>query len=388
MNTTRPYITTLTPLRGIAALLVLIYHSNLMVMPFHSSNINFMSGWLWVDFFFVLSGFIIFYVYGESFKQSITTAGYWKYIKARFARVYPLHLFTLIWCLVCAIVIIHYANGLHPFFGEMINPYSAGPSLLLIHSLGLYGTAPLNTPSWSLSTEWWVYMIFPLMVPFFSRFRSVGMILSALFIIGFFLFIKYFLGPISGPMPGPPTLNVLTDFGIFRCLAGFLAGMLVFRIYEESIAIRFFNQSWVFLVFFVGVIFAMAMEVEDIVILAFFPFIILSAAYNRTSVKKILDTTVLQRLGDWSFSIYMVHVPLIYLIWIYFVRTNPEMFATFPPPPADPATYPIGLMVCIGIVAVTLLVASFTYRYIEVPTRDYLNRKQKSKALEPLKVVS
>ena len=68
-------------------------------MPFNSSNVHFMSGWLWVHFFFVLSGFIIFYVYGESFKESITTASYWKYIKARFARVYPLHFFTLIWCL-------------------------------------------------------------------------------------------------------------------------------------------------------------------------------------------------------------------------------------------------------------------------------------------------
>ena len=388
MSQNKPYITTLTPLRGIAALLVLIYHSNLMVMPFNSSNVNFMSGWLWVDFFFVLSGFIIFYVYGESFKETITTASYWKYIKARFARVYPLHLFTLIWCVVCAIVIINYANGLHPFFGEIINPYSAGPSLLLIQSLGLYGTAPLNTPSWSLSTEWWVYMIFPLMVPLFARIRTVGMILSALFIIAFFIFIKYFLGPMSGPMPGPPTLNVLTDFGMFRCLAGFLAGMLLYRIHEEGFAYTFFKQSWVFVVFFVGVIVAMIMEVEDILILAFFPFIILAAAYNNTSIKKILDTTVLQRLGDWSFSIYMVHVPIMYLIWIYFVRINPEMFATFPPPPPDPATYPVGFMVCIGIVAVTLVVASFTYRYVEVPARGYLNRKQKSKALETVKVVS
>ena len=327
----KPYITTLTPLRGIAALLVLIFHSNLMVMPFHSSNVNFMSGWLWVDFFFVLSGFIMFYVYGESFKQSITAASYWKYIKARFARVYPLHFVTLIWCLVCTIIILHYANGIHPFPGDMLNPYGRNClHLFFIQSLGLYTGAPLNTPSWSLSTEWWVYMIFPLMVPLFGRLKTPGMILTTLFIIGFFFFIKYFLGPMSGPLPGPPTLNVLTDFGIFRCLAGFLAGMLVFRIYEEGIAYRFFKHSPVFVVLFIGVIFAMVMEVEDIIILAFFPFIILSAAYNSTSVKKILDTTVLQRLGDWSFSIYLVHVPIMYLIWIYAVRINPEMFATFP----------------------------------------------------------
>ena len=59
---------------------------------------------------------------------------YWKYIKARFARVYPLHLFTLIWCLVCAIVILHYANGVHPFFDDMLNPRTrfAIPSFITI----------------------------------------------------------------------------------------------------------------------------------------------------------------------------------------------------------------------------------------------------------------
>lgn len=126
MNTTsRPYLTTLTPLRGIAALLVVIFHSNLMLMPFvepfaKPNRIN--AGWLWVDFFFVLSGFIIFYVYGDSFRNSITTGSYWKYIKARFARVYPLQFFTLLWCLLCAIIILHYADGVHPFFWDAFNP--------------------------------------------------------------------------------------------------------------------------------------------------------------------------------------------------------------------------------------------------------------------------
>jgi peptidoglycan/LPS O-acetylase OafA/YrhL len=164
--------------------------------------------------------------------------------------------------------------------------------------------------------------------------------------------------------------------------------MLLFRIYEEGIGYSFFKRSWVFVVFFAGVLTAMVVEVEDILILAFFPFILLAAAYNNTSIKKVLDTSVLQRLGDWSFSIYLVHVPIMYLIWVYMIRLNPEMLATFPPPPADPATYPVGLMVCLGIVAVTLLVASLTYRYVEVPARDYLNGKHKSKVLEPVKVVS
>ena len=58
MNTpARPYLTTLTPLRGIAALLVVIFHSNLMLMPFlpMGSRHFIWAGWLWVGFFFVLS---------------------------------------------------------------------------------------------------------------------------------------------------------------------------------------------------------------------------------------------------------------------------------------------------------------------------------------------
>ncbi len=186
----------------------------------------------------------------------------------------------------------------------------------------------------------------------------------------------------------PPTLNVVSDFGFFRCLAGFLTGMLLFKIYEESIGYNFFKRSWVFIVFFVGTCIAMVVGVEDIMIIALLPFIILAAAYNTTSVKKVLDTLILQRLGDWSFSIYMVHVPIMYLFWIYQIKNNPTMLSNFPPAPADPATYPMGLVLCIVIIVLTLLVASFTYRYVEVPARNYLNRKRKSKGLEPVKVVS
>ncbi|MEO8862105.1 MAG: hypothetical protein ABI358_11815 [Ginsengibacter sp.] len=50
--------------------------------------------------------------------------------------------------------------------------------------------------------------------------------------------------------------------------------------------------------------------VVDIIIIAFFPFILLPAAYNNTELKRILDIRALQRLGDWSFSIYMVHIPI------------------------------------------------------------------------------
>lgn len=387
----RPYLTTLTPLRGIAALIVVIFHSNLDLVPFMPINKpHFLTmGWLWVDFFFVLSGFILCYVYSDHFKDTISGNSYWKYLKARFARVYPLHFVTMIWCLICAIIIIRKAEGIHPFYWGMFNPMTAIPSLFLAQSLGLSTSAPLNTPSWSLSTEWWMYMVFPLLVPYFCRLKTPGKILTLGGIAGLFLFVKYYLGPVGLPFPGgSPSFNVLTDFGIFRCMAGFLLGMFLFTLYQESIGYHFFRKSWVFALFFFGTLIAMQFGTEDLLVIALFPFVILSAAYNTTTIKKILDFPFLQRLGDWSFSIYMVHVPIIYLFWIYQTYRTPDFWAAFPPPPAAPENYTTGWWLCLTLVALTLLIASLTYTYIEVPARNYLNNKFKPKELEPVKVVN
>ena len=132
----------------------------------------------------------------------------------------------------------------------------------------------------------------------------------------------------------------------------------------------------------------MHLGAEDILVIALFPFVILSAAYNDSTIKKILDLPILQRLGDWSFSIYMVHVPIIYLFWIYQTIRDPFKWSKFPPDGPSQPNYTMGLWMCFVIVALTLVVASLTYKYIEVPARNYLNRKQKSKVLEPVKIIS
>ena len=105
-------------------------------------------------------------------------------------------------------------------------------------------------------------------------------------------------------------------------------------------------------------------------------------------IKKILDTPVLQRLGDWSFSIYMVHTPLMYGLWIYQIRSHPTMLATFPGEPFGPVNVPLGLITCIAVVALTLLVSALTYRFIEVPARQYLNKRFTPKTMEAVKVTS
>ena len=90
----------LTSLRGIAAIVVVILHFAYSTLPeagviLSRSTRFFRDGYLFVDLFFILSGFIMTHVYLESFLMGVNKTSYWTFIRARFARIYPLHLFTL-----------------------------------------------------------------------------------------------------------------------------------------------------------------------------------------------------------------------------------------------------------------------------------------------------
>jgi peptidoglycan/LPS O-acetylase OafA/YrhL len=388
-NPLRSYITTLTPLRGIAALLVVVFHCNLMVTTFlppgYTSIIS--MGWIWVDFFFVLSGFILAYVYSQDFKYKFSKSNYWNYIKARFARIYPLHFFTLILALAGVLIVRSFADGLDPFFADMLDPMAAPASLLLLQGMNFYSAAPLNTPSWSLSTEWWMYMVFPFFVPFFSKTKLTGKVFIFFLIAGSYWLIMYYLGPIAAPFPGgPPTINVVADYGFLRCAAGFFLGMLTYEFYSSGSTKRIFESDLIFVVLSLGCLIGMHYAIHELLIVLFFPFLILAAAYNESRVKKILDLRPLQRLGDWSFSIYMVHVPIIYIFWIIDVKHNPKYFADFMTLVQTPPDYALGLVRLLIIVPATLVTAALTYYYIEIPTRNYINGRFKTnKSFVPAK---
>jgi peptidoglycan/LPS O-acetylase OafA/YrhL len=376
-----PYLSILTPLRGIAALLVVIFHSDLMLKAFVPPGVTKLisHGWLWVDFFFILSGFILSYVYGKIFQEKLNWATYKKYIGSRFARVYPLHFFTLIIALIGAITIIAMADSIDPFFAALFDPWTAPASLLLLQGMPLFTAGSLNSPSWSLSTEWWMYMVFPFLVPFFSRLKGTGKVFTFLFIAMGYVVLMYYVVPLIPSLFGKraPTINVVKTFAFLRCALGFLLGMLFQELYKNNIVQRSFKNTWTFVALFAGVLMAMHFAIHELLIIAFFPFIILAAAYNETHVLKVFNMKIFQRLGDWSFSIYMVHVPIIYGFWIFNVYKNPKFFSSLMAMMSMKPDYVEGFLKFCIFLPLTLISAALTYRYIEVPARNYLNARFK-----------
>src|ERR1700677_1206832 len=96
MPNSHPFLNNLTPLRGAAATWVAVYHFGTTVPLFSASQTMLVAkGYTMVDLFFIMSGFIMRHVYGNSFKERITIPNVHRFVVARFARIYPLHFFTL-----------------------------------------------------------------------------------------------------------------------------------------------------------------------------------------------------------------------------------------------------------------------------------------------------
>lgn len=186
----------LTSMRFLAAMWVVLYHY------WPSLDLGALAGWvpgvvakgyLGVELFFILSGFILCHVY----LQAVGERGfrYGGFLWARLARVYPLHLFTLLGVGVLA--------GTATLAGVSVDPSilsweSLPANLLMTHAWGLAPEAGWNHPSWSISAEWFAYLCFPA-----------------------FAWAAWRLRRRPGLALGLTTLGLMATYWIFERLAGF-----------------------------------------------------------------------------------------------------------------------------------------------------------------------
>lgn len=341
--------------------------------------------YLMVDFFFILSGFIMSHVYGDLFVNSATQSGFKKFAFARFARVYPLHLSMLIYTIVLFTVSARLNIPTMPIMQIDNNSYSIFTNLLLLHSMNFHDWFTWVHSSWSISTEWWVYMIFPFLVKPFFRLNTTGKIVAALSCLLGYVVIMLFIVPIA-PIPrefaflkshaSGNSLNVSYQFGFLRCLFGFGLGMVTYQLYRARWNRSVLGNGYVMAAATIFLFISMHFALPDALSACFFPFIILSGAFGSNRINKVFSTKPLQKLGDWSFSIYLIHQPLLFTIGNVCAYYNLKMdlaggspgFLMF-----------VGWVVCILFVAILLPLSYLTYEFLEVPARNWLNSKGRAR---------
>lgn len=296
----------LESLRGIAAILVVFFHFNINS---HFNNNLTNNSWLMVDLFFVLSGFVISLNYIDKLK---TLRELYAFQEKRFLRLYPLHLLMLVIFLV-----IEFAKYIAEIKFDLVaynrafssnNLYSFIANLFLIQNWVL-PTTTYNSPSWSISAEFFTYAIFAVIVYCTQKLRGVMFVILVLSII-----LSYYILSINGM----GTDNVA---GPVRCIYSFFIGVLTQQIFAKisynsrvrtSIPGVMLIALSIILVTFSG---ENSSGVTLLIPLVFSATIFCLVSTNQKCfINKILVNKVLVYFGKISYSIYMIHFAVLWII--------------------------------------------------------------------------
>lgn len=359
------YIDSLTALRGVAALWVVVFHFDAfldrLVAPAATGLVS--RGYLWVDFFFVLSGFIICHVYGDRFTARPLRKSFWPYLSARFSRIYPLHLFSLGLALAFWVVTRAAVPQLEgsPLFA-LFTPETLPQNVALLHAMGTTDGLSWNVPSWSIAAEWWTYLIAVLIFPLLNvgrGWRTWGAIAACLLA----LVALERLHP-SG------TLDVTWDLGVLRCVLGFTMGVSAYQLYRARWGHRVLQGDLAFAATAVAILGLLHRTPADALLVPLFALLVLAAAHNRGRARGWLNTRPMRHLGDISYSVYMVQAFWLSIFWTGFALHTGRMgIGDFGYP------LPVRLLLLVALLGAVVATGGLTYRFVEIPARDWLRSR-------------
>ena len=319
-------------------------------------------GWLWVDFFFVLSGFVIATSYGERLAQGFSLV---RFMLLRLGRVWPLHSAVLAFY-----VAIEIARWLVPVGdlanrGAFVGPHS--PGLLLataaLVEVWVPGTGGWSPVSWSISVEVALYLAIALV------WRAAGARGWIIALVAGIVAAAALAGFQDMPTPVWKIMRGVAGFGLgVAARRWYLTGLTPRGTLAEAVCVAALGavlSGWVPLAF--QLVAADAVFVATVVVFA----------AERGSVSRLLRTAPCVLMGTLSYSIYLVHVPLIgrgidllRLVGLGRLVATPDGIQHHISAPA-PFDSVLGLV----LLAACIPVAWCTWRWIEVPARNWSRRR-------------
>jgi len=339
----------LDSLRGLAALCVVLFHiGNFGAI----ANLPpFRHGWLMVDFFFVLSGFVIAASYGERLAHGFSRAGF---MLLRLGRVVPLHL------AVVAVMAVAEFLLFRPWLNERHEIVLLVQGGLLLDGLST-GAGNFYAPvSWSISVEIMLYYAAAVLLPLGRKGLAVAAVTIALSIAALATGWNHF------------------GFGVLlqRGVLGFALGMTCYALHHR---IRIELHAWMLTILEMAVVGAVIWRLQDPVpsgvsMLSadpLFALVVFVFAKDGGAVSRLLQTRVPKALGRLSYSIYMIHVPVLMaldgLLPVIAARLVPS---ASPRALFGPGTF-WGTVFTLSEVATVVGLSLLTFRWMEEPARKW-----------------
>ncbi len=342
--------------RFVAALGVFIFHLKNIdkgISPAWNGSYG-----LFVDMFFILSGFVISYSYPT------TSTGFRPYVRflvRRIARIYPLHLLTLL-----AFVALAWIGISGPT--SHASPSDFAHNAFLVQAWGITDHLSFNSPSWSISAELFCYLLFPLLMLLATRISPLTLAIIVAVSYGILAHGHLPIWQDRSQMYGANF-----DYGMLRALPSFLNGILLAILFKrfgknrgKPIAIAGI------LVFATSVLILNVFAKPDLAIILFSLAILLTAT-GESAFARFPGASWLGRLGNTSYAIYMLHELLLILVfkpaWSHLGL--------------QPNAFPLFALVCCVVLTIA---ADITYGYVENPARKLINRLAPESSKRPREV--
>jgi peptidoglycan/LPS O-acetylase OafA/YrhL len=298
--------------RGLAAFSVLLYHVPWSTIVTDMPIIRHM--YTMVDFFFVLSGFVIFHTYGDRIYSAASVA---RFLWLRIGRLYPLHIFML--SVFLFIELSKYATDLlfklkanNPAFIEN-DLGSFFVNLLLLQSWGISGYHTWNFASWSISVEFYLYVIVAILILAFSNARGL-----------FGLFISPAIATVAAYLLTREGNSHSQYVDVLRGFTGFFIGVFIYEIRRKLLelpVVSNLNRHILNMLAISAVLAILALLNRDgfvpyVWAYPFFAILVLciSILPDEYGINNVLKAKPLLWLGQISYSIYMIHHAL---LWVF-----------------------------------------------------------------------
>jgi len=305
------YLPALDGLRALAALWVVAFHATAFTGV---ATPVIRHGYLGVDLFFVVSGFVLAHVYAPVFARD-GLSFYARYLCRRVARLWP------VWLVVLALFALKAEIGRWSGLGGGGLRVVDDPGLwslytLLMQSWGWADPERINPPGWSLSYEWAASLLLPLALAAIVRLRS-ALICLALALASLAAHALYTHGH------GLPSLHTAAAHGGARVAAEFLAGILLWRAWDQAegapASAGIFAAGCAVLSVGAMIAFAPALWLDHLLVASLVG-LLGGVAAGRGRLAAMLSRRMLRAVGEASYALYVVHWFVFECLWWLFER--------------------------------------------------------------------
>ncbi|GLR70934.1 acyltransferase family protein [Agaribacter marinus] len=351
----------LTSLRGIAAFCVVLYHLKYFLHQHDFSNaLSFLynKGYLAVDFFFLLSGFILAYNYAETFSNKLNFSEIQTFIIKRIARIYPLHVFVLALFLLFPLAFLITDRSIDAKQYSLVALFF---KILLVDIWIITGEYwnTWNMPSWTISGELFAYLLLPFVLLVFPK-KSTGvfilfcvLVLSIAIMYDFFGFVSLGEG--------------ISTLGLFRCVVTFYCGVCL-HVFFVKFKDKISNRGAVSLLVFACtscVVLGFNFTANHFFVPSLFALMLFAFLCSKTPLHTLLNHKGMVYFGEISYSLYLNHIFVIAFYKMLFL--------------AD-ASY-ASVFDLTAIIVSCIVMSHFTYQYIERPMRRYTVKRWSSRSV-------